>query len=227
MVFAVLACLALVQGTAAFAIKYHFDLTENALQIEGFEGNSIGLVQSYNWMDDLAEQSGSTGFQGSAIKTLVYRGSGAMIQGSDISMHFDDLMDYQNVSAEWMRLENQTYAAVRTAESEDDVEGFLAVMGMSLHTVQDFYAHSNWVDLHWGGDATWFDVPESWKLQELKEGGEIYTHNSENGVARTHDRIHKDYTSRPDFEPAYRDAFYASLQWTELMRSWVSPEFWE
>jgi hypothetical protein len=40
----------------------------------------------------------------------------------------------------------------------------VTVIGMTLDQVQDFYAHSNWADKHWGGDATWFDVPDAFDV---------------------------------------------------------------
>jgi hypothetical protein len=43
----------------------------------------------------------------------------------------------------------------------------------------------------------------------------------------SHDGINVDNPSRPYYEPSYRDAYYASRQWIQLTKSWVSPQFWD
>ncbi|MEW6771114.1 MAG: copper amine oxidase N-terminal domain-containing protein [Bacillota bacterium] len=208
----------------AFDTGYHFDLTREVLLKESFGEGAIGMAQICNYYNDGFE-SAKTVIADETVQALhldddwgnLY-GPAALRDASDTHMHFDNLANYHQVSAAWERLVKGTYNGVREAERRNDAAGLLAVLGMSLHQVQDFYAHSNWAERDWGGDATWFDVPEA-----EKRTGEIYTHTT---GTRSHDRINKDYAGRPYFERAYREAFYASWQWVCLVHSWVSNDFW-
>lgn len=139
--------------------------------------------------------------------------------------HFQYYKDNTEMSKEWDRLLEQTYQAVKTSERNHDTRMFLVTLGMSLHTVQDFYAHSTWADLTdsgdfaakgYEGDVTWFDVLE----RDKNATSGVFIHSLD------HPGIHKDFPSRPHFDTSYREAYYASLQWIRLVRSWVSEDFW-
>lgn len=204
----------------AFSLGYHFDLTREALSRRGFDSGAIGQAQLANYFDD--------GFE--AAKTVMAKtpgflsrkwgdlyGPASLRDASDTYMHFDDLGDTAGVTAAWERLVRNTYRAARRAEAGGDAAGLRTVLGASLHTVQDFYSHSNWSALDWGGDATWFNVPAA-----ERDARDIYTSGR-----LSHDQINKDEATRPGFETAYREAFYASSEWIWLVKSWVSPGFWE
>jgi hypothetical protein len=130
--------------TAAFDTGYHFDLTRDILLVEGFDQPAIEYAQVFNYFND--------GFE-SAIKVIEKTESlfpvsstvWATIWGpqtnrdiSDHQMHFDEMTGYPDVTNRWTKLIHNAYAAARHAETENDVLGFLTVLGMTTHQVQDF-----------------------------------------------------------------------------------------
>ena len=57
-----------------------------------------------------------------------------------------NLSNTAGVDHEWRRLMFLTRKWVQRAGRENDPLEVMAVLGMLLHAVQDFYAHSNWVE---------------------------------------------------------------------------------
>jgi hypothetical protein len=220
----------------AFDTGYHFDLTRDVLFLENFNDTPITYVQIFNYYNDGYESAKKT-IATLHEKELIWGGmefdTEAMIWDaiwaeenrnlSDEQMHFDDLVGYADFTNRWNKLLRNTYDAVQTAESKNDVRGFLAILGMTSHQVQDFYAHSNWADKNWGGLATWFDVPDSErsKTNLYGYGAPGFSHGTP-----TTPGINKDYASRSNFKPAYREAFLCTWQWFYLLKSWVSSSFW-
>lgn len=207
---------------------YHWDLSRDCLIERGFNQPAIQLVQISNWYAD-AFESAKIEKELLGIIPLPnpldwsFSNTGAQ-DASDQYMHFDQLANYTAVASEWDRLTTNTYYAVSVADSRGTPEGLLIALGLSLHVVQDFYSHSNWSEIDLGGDATWFDVSVAAKESRLSAGEiEIYTHTS---GSRSHDQLNKDHAGRPGFETAYREAFYASCQWIDLVQTWVTPELW-
>jgi hypothetical protein len=76
-------------------------------------------------------------------------------------LHFDDLNSSSQVSTMWQRYLSGTVAgliwAARRPDGED-VPAAHALIGLSLHALQDFYAHSNWVDDQQRRQQTWFEA---------------------------------------------------------------------
>jgi hypothetical protein len=59
------------------------------------------------------------------------------IIGVSRNWHFDSLKDYNSILNYWNNIENQIF----------NPENNLLKLGRLLHTIQDFYAHSNYVEL--------------------------------------------------------------------------------
>ena len=122
------------------------------------------------------------------------------------------------------------------------------MLGMSLHAVQDFYAHSNWVEdpdpehgrggpgvssLGFGETPTWFDVPPEVR-QGLTENRAVYTGVS--GIPRGHGNwqsnknrhlrggLNKDWSGRPKYQQSYVTAYFATRQWIRAVRAWLGNE---
>ena len=118
----------------------------------------------------------------------------------------------------------------------------MAVLGISLHAVQDFYAHSNWVEdpvaengrggpgvssLGYGETPTWFDVPPEVRRQ-LVGNRAVYT--GVKGIPRGHGNwqsnknknlrggLNKDWPGRPKYQEAYVTAYFATRQWIRAVR---------
>ena len=209
-----LVCLVCIQGTSAFNTEYHAALTAQTLSRYHFNSEGITSAKIFNYYDDAAEKAN----QQDRIDIFYWFSQNDANEGrADNNMHFDGLDNVAEVSAVWKRLEKNTHYAVMEAAEKKDTKGMQAILGMSLHTVQDFYAHSNWSEVteeHNWGDATWLDIPDDVKLN-------LYV------KTEGHDELNKDYASRTNFETAYREAYYASRQWIDLVHSWVSDDFWE
>ncbi len=82
-----------------------------------------------------------------------------------VKVHFDDLFAPEQVAGTWRRYLSGTVAALLWIASEpgDRPRRAMAhnVIGTSLHAIQDFYAHSNWIDDPCRRHRTWFEVAAS------------------------------------------------------------------
>jgi len=237
-VMGLILCLACIPGVSAYGGKPHYDLTMDAMNDEGIGLTEASYVASMNELTDLIGTCQEDGAVDLFICPHIWNDNTWFGSSDDIETLFKDnahfqvkppvpgptppLTSYELHNNEWVRLREQTYLAVKQAELNDDRTGFLAAMGMSLHTVQDFYAHTDWADQTdnevwenkgYPGDVTWFDVPD-----EEKQGVEITQANHDLGTD-------KDHVTHPHYETSYREAYYGSRQWIKMVKSWVSPGF--
>ncbi len=80
-----------------------------------------------------------------------------------VRLHFDDLFHPEQVRDVWHRYLAGTVAGllwIATSGHEERVRVSMAhnLVGASLHALQDFYSHSNWIDDPARRDVTWFDL---------------------------------------------------------------------
>jgi hypothetical protein len=81
-----------------------------------------------------------------------------------VKLHFDDLVHPEAVRAMWRQYLSGTAAALiwlgHAHPGSVDSRAAMAknVVGASLHAIQDFYSHSNWIDDEDLRDRTWFEV---------------------------------------------------------------------
>jgi hypothetical protein len=65
--------------------------------------------------------------------------------------HFNDLYSFSAIETRWKQLEawvdRMSREMARDSGSDRHREGYLCLLGMVAHAVQDFYAHSNWVGI--------------------------------------------------------------------------------
>jgi hypothetical protein len=76
-------------------------------------------------------------------------------------LHFDDLFSTIHVRQIWQRYFYGTLAGLIWAAERGDCSAAYNILGTSLHAMQDFYAHSSWVDLPERRIRTWFEFPPS------------------------------------------------------------------
>jgi hypothetical protein len=233
-VVGLLLCLACVSGVSAYNSKAHYDLAIDALRDEG-----VGIDQPQIWyvaeMDNMADMIGKAKetdyavlIDWAIVPELDEGGydNEEIEQRMSSTAHFQGFDNYTEMNTEWIRLQEQTYLAVQDAEKRQDTGRFLAILGMSMHTVQDFYAHSTWpeeTEAKGLGDVTWFQVKEEDKNDAAMPG----LHSNNHSDSPDHVGINKDGPARPYYGRSYRQAYYASREWTKLVRTWVSPEFWD
>jgi PLAT/LH2 domain len=248
-------CVATAGPARAFDTGPHADMTRDALAAEGFGNTAIQITQVNNWLVDMGEQ---------AHKNLKFSNAAwnsAILIAADRS-HFDNTDKNGNpgegfkntaeLTAEWDRLRTRVHDLARAARDANNPLRLLTVLGISLHQVQDFYTHTNWVEPSssdagaiigadgpgwlkkgWGNVPTWFDVSSAARNQE-----NLYSHSSGNGPHRSHGdwnsdnnlslgHLSKDWPGRPMYREAYMAAYFATRQWVQAVRSWVADEaFW-
>lgn len=248
----------------AFDTGPHADMTRDALTAEGFgaAGADVGMVN--NWFVDYYTNPDDNPYSGHAHALVGLTRFGfnredwlpQWVEGAR-RMHFDaerrqvgmpDLSTTAGVDREWQRLMFLTRKWVRYAGQRNDPYGVMAVLGISLHTVQDFYTHSNWVEdpepengrggpgvssLGFGETPTWFDVPPEVRRQ-LVGNRAVYT--GVEGIPRGHGNwqsnknrhlrggLNKDWPGRPKYQEAYVTAYFATRQWTRAVRTWLGNE---
>lgn len=102
--------------------------------------------------------------------------------------HFDDLFDTTKINMMWRRYASGTFAGlVWAAQKKDknnnvgDVAAAQHILGASLHAVQDFYSHSNWIDKPERRDTTFFQTPLANRTNQALYTG-AYEHEEHNGV---------------------------------------------
>jgi hypothetical protein len=217
-----LAIVTIPKPAQAFDTGHHFDLTQDAMQDQGFGKTSIEVAQLENWLTDYYDRSLNTQFRSETNK-----------------LHFDDLYNTRQVSNYWGNFTVNTKNAIQQATREKNALKLLTVMGISLHAVQDFYTHSNWAEQHPSNTSTryrtetWFD---NFDRRDAPGGLNIYTGAVSGPAPAGHPRhggyndgLNKDQYSRSNWQHAYTFAYVASREWVNAMRTWsqeVDPNFW-
>jgi hypothetical protein len=248
----------------------HTDMTRDALTAEGFSPASASIAAVDNWLVDYYTNPDQNPYSGHAHALLGPTRLGRARESwpqhwvlAARRLHFDaerralpmpDLSKTSGIEQEWQRLMWTTrYRQLRYAAQRNDPLLVLAAVGITLHTVQDFYTHSNWVEdyrrprggildqgggpgikaLGYGDTPTWFDVPPEVR-RTLTFDREVYTgvknvrrghgHWRSNDNLNLRDGLNKDWPGRPKFEEAYITAYFATRQWVRAMRTWLGNE---
>ncbi|MGE0025857.1 MAG: CARDB domain-containing protein [Thermoleophilia bacterium] len=245
----------------AFDSGTHFDVTRDALTSEGFGNTSVETVQVSNWFVDLYENFESVPFSGHAgfFKEIIggatplarlFTWPDDVVAAADRS-HFDQtgggFRNTAEITAEWDRLRRSVGAMAIEARDRDDPLELLSVIGISLHQVQDFYSHTNWLEPgavpggrgpDWAGKGfgatpTWFDIPaavrEGEVLATAGATGNPRDHGSWKADGNTSLQFSdaKDWPGRPLYTEAHVAAYFASRQWVRAIRAQVNDEaFW-
>ena len=215
--------LTLCMGSAALAFDtgHHADLTREVLTEFGMNETAIRAAQVENWLVDYYSSS-PTSF--------------GDVESAAAKLHADNLFSQDAVTNYWNRYATNARNAFREAAQSNNPRQVLALLGMSLHSVQDFYSHSNWAELQAppaGVDyatLTWFDASAA-QRQGVKTGKA----STSNDTTQT---PHGGYTSgmnhdsyvRPNWDRAYVLAYAGERQWVNQVKTWVSevsPAVWE
>jgi len=254
----------------AFDRGPHTELTYASMTDEGFGTDATGVAEVNNWFVDLYHElsidklpvSGHAGaFKRVLVGVAKTEGWSQALISAATRSHFDNnpdeplasqmpsLKDTAGIQAEWDRLQRAVWTLVLEAREEDNVEKLLTVMGMSLHPVQDFYSHTNWIEPPngplgtdgpgwqehgFGSNPTWFDVPAEERNKVMVYGDSTPSHSrihglwsADNGTSLANS-MNKDWPGRPLHTQAVESAYFASRQWIEAIRMWVNDEeFWQ
>jgi hypothetical protein len=121
---------------------HHEELSESACAMAGFSA------------DAAAEVGWHTDFLDSYLYNPLWWAPGgvprlkAALAGGPLlkNLHFDDLFAPGQVLTMWRRYTSGTVAGLVWAWRTNNVSAARNILGVSLHALQDFYSHSNWVD---------------------------------------------------------------------------------
>ncbi len=226
-------------GTAsAFDTGPHFDITEDVLKSEGFNRNAISTVKCGNFFVDFYEFIGNKMIQKALDGDCSAKVAAVMKLGDD--QHFDELQSTTEVAHKWDAMLESTKATAEAKAKSGDILGLMCLLGMSLHNVQDFYAHSNWVEdspsgpgIGKGALAKYGDHP-TWLSVDRADREKLDVYTRKDTIKRSHGdwdtplpAMNKDWIGRPKHMDAYICAYFASRQWVRLFQSWVNdPAVW-
>lgn len=254
---------ALAAPATAFDTGPHADITVDAMRAEGFGPSAADVVRVNNWFVDLYSQAAEVPNSGHAgiLKTILGSAifnrenwSRTVMDAVNLS-HFDFGSDRRQpalttsagVEAEWDRLRRTVFAVARNARAANRPLELLTAIGASLHALQDFYSHSNWIEPRgvpgfdgpgWegqneGATPTWFDVPKGVRdANRLYSGGgpgnpRNHGHWKADGNRDLATSKAKDWTGRPLHSEARQTAYFATRQWIRAIRTWVGDDaFW-
>ncbi|MEM7216577.1 MAG: hypothetical protein AAF423_13640 [Pseudomonadota bacterium] len=202
----------------AFDAGYHFDLTRVVLKREGLGPDAINSAILANWLTDY--YSTAPVAKNLFLKPALNR------------MHFDNLGDRKQVELYHYRFLSNLRVLIKEAAVENDRIKTLILIGVAHHVIQDFYSHSNWVELfprrpNGGFEVQLFPGSPQGLQERLRTGvwpgGSKYSHGS-------YDRgLNKDSHVRPHWENAFVMAHVATRDVTRQIRYWLeeaSPGFW-
>jgi len=86
----------------------------------------------------------------------------ALLHKSELDkLHFDDMTSTQQIAVMWNRYLGGTVAGLLWAVGRNDVPAARNIVGACLHALQDFYSHSNWVDVPARRNVSWADQGRS------------------------------------------------------------------
>ena len=216
-----------------FGTGTHFDLTRMVLAEHGFADTPLKIAQVENWLTDYYANTPTVGDKDRAVLE---------------KLHFDNLFDEEQVRAYWAVLLRNLRSSTEKAARENDRLAMLVTLGIGLHAVQDFYAHSNWAELHPPRDKNEFRSETFVRIVESpQEAMPKGLHTGKYPDGRTsgpgafpvptnadvhgsyHSGLNKDSPSRPHWDEAFVFAYAASHELVGAMESWaerVRPGFW-
>lgn len=201
-----------ISWTMAFDAGPHQDLTIAAMLDGGFSADAYNIARIENWLVDYYSNQGP-------------------FQDELALLHFDNLTTEHTVHVYWGLLANNSRRALQAAAIENDAFKALCILGMSLHAVQDFYAHSTWAENRaapypqmYSGSTFFTEPPDTSTTPYVG----IYTGRYPNkGLNPTQFHgsydwgVNHDNYERPNFDRAFVSAYAASLQWVTAAIAWV------
>ncbi len=217
----------------AFDTWWHAEETRHAMVANGFSGDARLVAQFTNYLIDFYSVAADriSGFEGVFSRLPGGRPpnapSTARLDPADVDrLHFDSLFSTDEIEAQWRALEANTRAALRKYAADQSVKpGFrpivlLTVIGASLHVVQDFYSHSNWVNEHikkapGSPVPIWYDVPPA-----RRAAMQLFTGAYPNGCCPghiDHEKLGKDSSDQGLNEEAVDAATRASVAWAKML----------
>lgn len=207
------------------------DATRIGMTKNGFSSDARLMAQLANYLTDFCSavdfNEGYKGMGGSGAPPGWPTGIVGVNDADVARLHFDALTTEAQVEHQWKTLEANTVAALWKWNSDPGVKpGYrgilvLSILGASLHAVQDFYSHSNWLKKVGKDAPIWFDVPAA-ERKKLDVRTGWYPDGDTPGVLYHKDE-NKDFTGRLMNSEAYDAASRASVDWVKRIVA-AAPE---
>lgn len=215
---------------SAFDTWWHAECTRKAMVANGFSADARLATQVSNYLTDFMavlnmpnELLSKAGVQALRLRS----------NNSYDFLHFDAVFTAADLEKYWSALFNNTTKALEKYSAGGLTEpGFRLIVlyniiGASLHAIQDFYSHSNWVNLYLQQRATtipiWFDVPLA-ERQKMNIYTGIYQKPYNGHV--THEELNKDCSTRQFYKEAVEAAERASIDWVKRLIDSVPGAPW-
>jgi len=229
------AMFALAASTLAFDTKWHADATRIAMEQNGFSADARLLCQFTNYLTDYFSGANAKVFLKMPAEMRKGANGQQNVNDDDVArLHFDALTSTAQVEQQWKTLEANTVAALVKWAADPSVKAgyrpvvLMTALGASLHAVQDFYSHSNWLKKAksvGGVVPLWFEVPESDRLKlDVKSGW--YPDGNQPGVLY-HREENKDSTGRLLNAQAFEAASRASTDWVRRIMAATPDVPWD
>jgi hypothetical protein len=223
LILAVGLCAALATSPAqAFDTGHHSDLTRDALQAEGFGDVAIETAQLQNWLVDYYSSSPTSRVDDDANR-----------------LHFDNLFTPDAIRIAFDRFKINAKTQIQDAARDGDELRMLTLIGITFHSVQDFYSHSNWVELHprtAGGPYRTETYFGSGPAPAGLFTGRASYYKGPAPASNVQDHggytsgINHDAYGRPRWDEAYVFAYVACREWAVALKGWVNdakPGAWD
>lgn len=177
--------LLLATGVSASSIFDHEEITRKALLEMGWgDQHAIETVAQSNVATDFGRLPSHSRtalnivLPATSSHVPLVRGlaeTAAFSPRGSVGFHFNSLYSYSDISARWAALDSWANSVCYLIEHEPNSERrqrlYLVLLGLVSHSVQDFYAHSNWIEILDGFDsqAKGFDSRDLPIWEELVE----------------------------------------------------------
>lgn len=225
--FLILVCLVSIKSFA-FDTWWHAECTRKAMVANGFSSDARLATQVSNYFTDYL----------AAEKDIIQEHIGDKLNFEiDLSykfMHFDAIYTNEHLEQNWKLLYENTVNCLRKYAASSAVKpGFrlivlFNIIGASLHIVQDFYSHSNWVNLFnakkLGPAPVWYDVTRK-QRDSLKLVTGAYPDGAVPGKL-SHSDLNKDCSARALNIEAVETATRASIDWVKRIMEAVPEVPW-
>lgn len=195
----------------AFDTWWHAECTRKAMVANGFSADARLAAQVSNYLTDYM----------SVVDAMVKEKLSLKTDKSSSFMHFDAIFTTEEIRLNWQRVFENTVQTLKKYHNNAEVKsGFrliilFNIIGASLHIVQDFYSHSNWVNtyisLKKSPIPTWFEE-DTFNIKSLQLYTGAYPDGSFKGK-KSHSDLNKDYSIRPLNKEAVEVAERASIEW--------------
>ena len=212
----------------AFDTWWHAECTRKAMVANGFPADARLAAQVSNYITDFH----SAALFGTGIpekqRVEVFKLKQEM---SYEYMHFDAIFTTNDIEINWRKVYENTIHTLKKYHNNPDVKsGFrlivlFNIIGASLHIVQDFYSHSNWVNTYVANKKspipTWYGE-DSLSRRSL----DIYTGAYPDGSVKGkkgHSDLNKDCSSISLNKEAVEVAERASIEWVKKLME-ATPE---